>query len=476
MKKIYAALLIACFTQASAQNNQNIPCITTEVMQELKDADPQIQKNLNDLEFFTEKYIKEKHVKNADGTYQKVQGVVRVIPVVFHIIHEGGNENISIAQCQSQIDVLNADFRRLNADTTDTPGPFQAIGGDAEIEFRMAQLDPNGNCTDGVVRLFSTLTNNARNNVKSLSYWPSNKYLNVWVVKSIRGAQPPLQVAGFAQFPGGAAATDGIVICHQFLGTIGTSTGSGEGRTTTHEVGHWLNLIHIWGDDAGACSGSDFVSDTPNQANLNQSNCPTFPHTDACTPAGNGVLYSDYMDYTNGNCQNIFTVGQCARMNAALSSGTSQRNNLWSSTNLVATGTNGTPAVPCAPIPSVVFGVRNICAGGNLTFNEYVYNGIPTSRDWVFTGGNPATSTNASEVVTYNTPGTYNVTYTATNAVGSNTTTYAGIVNVLPTIGVKSVPYTDGFEGSFPGFDYDVINGEGNFTWEQTSLAAATGT
>jgi PKD repeat protein len=478
MKNTYA-LILCCliYMQTKAQvNNQHIPCITTEVMQEMQQADPNFQKNLDDLEFYTEKYVKDKYVKNTDGTFQKVQGVVRVIPVVFHIIHEGGNENISAAQCQSQIDVLNADFRRLNADTGNTPAPFQAIGGDAEIEFRMAQLDPNGNCTDGIVRLFSTLTNNARNNIKSLSYWPSNKYLNIWVVKSIRGAQPPLQVAGFAQFPGFAASTDGIVICNQFLGTIGTSTGNSVGRTTTHEVGHWLNLIHIWGDDAGACAGSDLVSDTPNQANLNQSNCPNFPHTDACTPTGNGVLYSNYMDYTNGNCQNIFTVGQCARMNAALSSGASQRNNLWSANNLIATGTNGTTPVLCAPIPSQILATRTICAGDNINFAEYVYNGIPTSRNWVFTGGNPATSTNASEIVTYSNPGTYDVSYTATNAAGSNTTIYAGLVNVLPTIGVKSVPYTDGFEGSFPGFDYEVINGEGNFSWEQTSLAAATGT
>ena len=479
MKKIITALTVASFWFAGLQAQDNkrsdiIPCITTEMTEELLKQNPQYKINQDELELFTEQYELQQK-SNSSGN--KNSSVVRIIPVVFQIIHAGGNENISVAQCQSQIDVLNADFRRLNGDTTNTPGPFKPLGADCQIEFRMAQLDPNGNCTDGIVRVFSPLTYNARNNVKALSYWPSNKYLNIWVVKTIENSSgSPGNVIGFAQFPAtGTAATDGIVVVNDWLGTIGTAL-NGSGRTATHEVGHWLNLRHIWGDDGGSCTGSDLVSDTPNQANMTFSTCPSFPLLDACTPSGNGILFQDYMDYTDPACQNIFTNGQSLRMNTTLSLATSGRNNLHSSSNLIATGTNGTVAVPCAVIPTLVYDTKYICAGGSVSFKEYTYNGIATSRLWTFPGGTPATSANANEIVTYNTPGTYDVQYSVSNAVGTNTITYTGFVVVSPAVASINAPYADGFEGVFPGADYQIYDAGNSYMWEQTTLAAATGT
>mgnify|MGYP003344678078 CR=1 FL=1 len=189
-------------------------------------------------------------------------------------------------------------------------------------------------------------TTNARDNVKALSYWPSNKYLNIWVVRSIENTNGGAGVViGFALFPGGAAATDGVVLRYDYTGEIGAAaTTAGAGRTATHEVGHWLNLHHIWGD---ATCGNDFVNDTPTQEMANMSICPTFPHVSNCTgSAPNGDMFTNYMDYTNGPCQNMFSIGQAARMNAALSSATSGRNNLWTTANLIATGTNGTTGAP----------------------------------------------------------------------------------------------------------------------------------
>lgn len=478
MKKRLLTLTISSFFIGSLlaqdlKETKIIPCLTTEVTEELMKQDPQFKVNQELLEQFTAQY---EWQRKTDASGNKVSSVVRVIPVVFHVIHEGGAENISVAQCQSQVDILNEDFRRMNADTNNTPVAFRPIAADCQIEFRMAQLDPNGNCTDGVVKLYSPLTNNARNNVKALSYWPSNEYLNIWVVKSIENSSgSPGNVIGFAQFPGtGSAATDGVVVVHDWLGNIGSAAG-GAGRTATHEVGHWLNLRHIWGDDGGSCSGSDFVSDTPNQADMTFSTCPAFPLLDACQTSGNGVLFQDYMDYTNPVCQNVFTIGQASRMNAALSSTVSGRNNLHTSANLIATGTNGTSAVPCAVIPSLVYDTKRICAGSTVTFNEYTYNGVATSRLWTFPGGTPATSTNASEVVTYNTPGTYDVLYSVTNAEGTNSITYTGFVIVSSPSAAINAPYSDGFEGVFPGTDYEIIDSDNSYMWEQTSLAAASG-
>jgi len=242
MKKlllVVCLLVVAIFAQAQEK------CLTEINFRKYAAENPTLLQNREQLERFTEQYLKD----NANKVKKRSSSTVAsyIIPVVVHVIHYGGTENISKEQIEDQIRILDEDFRRLNADTINTPTDFLPLAADADIEFRLAQLDPQGNCTDGIVRVYSNLTFNARDNVKALSYWPSNKYLNVWVVASIANSSgSPGDVIGFAQFPGGAAATDGVVIKHDFMGSIGTAASSGgAGRTTTHEVGHWLNLRHI---------------------------------------------------------------------------------------------------------------------------------------------------------------------------------------------------------------------------------------
>ncbi len=469
MKKlllIVCLLVVAIFAQAQEK------CLTEINFRKYAAENPTLLQNREQLERFTEQYLKD----NANKVKKRSSSTVAsyIIPVVVHVIHYGGTENISKEQIEDQIRILDEDFRRLNADTINTPTDFLPLAADSDIEFRLAQLDPQGNCTDGIVRVYSNLTFNARDNVKALSYWPSNKYLNMWIVASIANSSgSPGDVIGFAQFPGGAAATDGIVIKHDYMGSIGTASNTGNaGRTTTHEVGHWLNLRHIWGDDAGACTGSDNVPDTPNQANWTLSICPSFPLTDACTANSPGILYPDYMDYTNGDCQNVFTFGQASRMQAALNSALSGRNNLWSSSNLIATGTNGTPAVLCVPkadfIPRPVF----ICEGGSFTFKDGSYNGTVDSRVWTFPGGTPATDTSANPTVTYATAGVYDVTLDVTNTAGTSTKTLSGLVTVSAPTNTGNVPYSEGFEtGTFPFNDWYILNSNGGNTWALSSLA-----
>lgn len=250
-------------------------------------------------------------------------GVVR-IPVVVHVVWNTAAQNVSVAQIQSQIDVMNADYRQTNADAASVPAVFKSVAADTRIEFALAVRDPQCAATSGITRTFTNtvgFTRATRNDVKSAATggadpWPSDRYLNMWVVNFTD------DLLGFGTFPGEPAALDGIVIGASCFGTVGTATAPFNlGRTATHEVGHWLNLIHIWGDDqaspAGNCSGSDECADTPNQGVMNFGT-PTFPHT-SCGNGPNGDMFMNYMDYTDDAAMFMFTQDQAIRMNATLS-------------------------------------------------------------------------------------------------------------------------------------------------------------
>jgi Pregnancy-associated plasma protein-A len=244
---------------------------------------------------------------------------VTVIPVAVHVVHNPSSpeQNISEAQIRSQIDVLNRDFRKQNPDIASIPAAFQPLAADARIQFILATTDPNGNPTNGITRTPTTATGFVDDNrVKSASTggansWPSDRYLNIWVCRLNGG------LLGYAQFPGGPAATDGVVITHTGFGTTGTAAAPFNlGRTATHEIGHWLNLRHIWGDDGNGCNGSDFVDDTPNQSGSNTGR-PRFPRV-TCNNGPNGDMFMNYMDYTDDAGMFMFTVGQVVRMQAVL--------------------------------------------------------------------------------------------------------------------------------------------------------------
>jgi PKD repeat protein len=471
MKKVYPLFLIilVCLVSAvSLELNAQGWCITDEMyLQEVaENPDRALQREIYESQI-------QEIIKNNPDLGKG--GNARIIPVVFHVIHENGSENITRPQMLDQLRILNEDFRRLNPDTVNTPGPFKAVAADANIEFRIAQKDPSGNCTDGVVRVFSALTTNARNNVKALSYWPSNKYLNIWIVRTIENVNgTPGFVIGFAQFPGGSPLTDGVVLRADYTGSILTANNNHKGRTATHEVGHWLNLRHIWGDTN---CGDDQVADTPQHAGANQSNCPTFPKFSACPQNGpNGDMFSNYMDYTNGNCQNIVTQGQSARMNAALSSFVSGRDNLWSPSNLVSTGTDGTAPVLCSPVAAFTASTTDICEGTAVNFTDWSWRGAPDTWSWTFTGGTPSTSSAQHPSVVYNTPGKYDVTLTVTNAAGTNTQTKTVYVNVHHMWWTNKLPFSENFESGIfkdPGY-YTIIN-EGGNGWDRTNMASSTG-
>jgi hypothetical protein len=264
-------------------------------------------------------------IENRARTYalRKTQrvGVTR-IPVVVHVIFNTQAQNITQAQIDSQIAVLNQDFRMTNLDIGQVPTPFQGVTADARIEFFLATVDPAGAPTNGVERIQTTRSSfdQAGNPIKfaasgGADAWPADTYLNIWVAPALTDGDRAL--LGYAQFPGGPAATDGVVIIHDAFGTTGTAAAPFNfGRTATHEIGHWLNLFHIWGDDGTGCGGSDEVDDTPNQADENYG-CPNFPSV-SCNNGPNGDMFMNYMDYTDDACMFMFTPGQVTRMHATL--------------------------------------------------------------------------------------------------------------------------------------------------------------
>jgi hypothetical protein len=303
----------------------------------LQQQDPTIAQRLKDIENYTQAYI----AANPGETRTVV-----TIPVVVHVLYNTTAQNISDAQVQAQINQLNADFARTNSDAGNTPSVWQSIASNCEVQFCLAQRDPSGNATNGIIHKSTTKTSFTdagdpakHNSTGGDDAWPAASYLNLWSCNLGGG------LLGYAQFPGGPAATDGVVVLYSSMGSIaqpGTATPYNLGRTATHEVGHWLNLYHIWGDDGTSCSGSDNVTDTPNQSSENYG-CVSFPHTDGCS-SGNGVMFMNYMDYTDDGCMNMFTAGQKTRMQALFAAG-GTRVSLATSTGCTPpSATCGTPS------------------------------------------------------------------------------------------------------------------------------------
>jgi hypothetical protein len=238
------------------------------------------------------------------------------IPVVVHVVFKTAAENISLAQIRSQISVLNRDFQKKNTDVSKVPAPFKGLVANPNIKFVLARRDPQGKASNGVTRTKTERDSfGANDSVKAAATggadpWPTNRFLNIWVCNLGGG------LLGYAQFPGGPPETDGVVVTHRGFGTTGTAKPPFNlGRTTTHEVGHFLNLRHIWGDTED-CSGSDLVADTPNAAGPNFGT-PVFPHV-SCSNGPNGDMFMNYMDYVDDVAMFMFSTQQMARMHTAL--------------------------------------------------------------------------------------------------------------------------------------------------------------
>ncbi|HYG51761.1 MAG TPA: M43 family zinc metalloprotease [Flavobacteriales bacterium] len=411
-----------------------------------------------------------------------------IIPIVFHVVHLGGVENISDAQIHDAVKRLNEDFSMTNPDTGDVVAAFKPIMANVGFEFRLAQKDALGNCVNGITRTYSATTDVGDNSTtdavnKNLNgststaaiRYPRSMYLNIWVVRYAQGA------AGYTTKPAYAAWTpkyDGIYILHNYTGSIGTSSES-HAHVLSHEVGHWFNLSHCWGDSNNPgcdgtmmsppcngddnCTDDDAVSDTPNT--IGWTSCNLSGAT--CGSALDNV--QNFMEYSY--CCRMFTEGQKTRMIAAANSSTASRNNLWKATNLAATGTDGTNTLCEA---NFMADATVICAGDSVQFTDLTYNGA-TQWNWNF--GTAGTSTQQNPMVTFNTPGQYTVTLDAGNGTTTLNETKTQYITVLDPVGDWPFDY-EGFEGitSIPDTDWFIYNSDGQQKWEIQSGFGSSGT
>jgi Pregnancy-associated plasma protein-A len=313
-KKLWKILLLlGCFTGFYFQGLTQRDCGSITPSPEELRRNPQL-KALFDS-------ITAKYQSWSSGPVMERQTVLKVFPVVVHVLYNnnaGDVTNISDAQIFSQINVMNNDFQKLNSDWGSTPATWQSLVANCEIKFCLASKDANGNYTSGIVRKYTDSTNFVlkqtpkHNTTGGSDAWPTDRYINIWVAPSLNnGISNRL---GYATFPwDNAGADDGIVIRHNAFGNIGTAAMPYHlGRTGTHEMGHFFGLKHIWGDDQSdpnQCSGTDDIGDTPNQA-VASGGCPGFPTTDACSMSNPGIMFMNFMDYTDDACMYMFTNGQ----------------------------------------------------------------------------------------------------------------------------------------------------------------------
>lgn len=302
-----------------------------------------IQKIQQNPSFQQNRIVNEKRVADFIRQHGGKRSAIITIPVVFQVFHNGdplgSNENLSVAQLQAGLDQLNDDYGRTNSDASNTPVAFQSLAADTQIQFCLATEDPNGNSSSGVNRYnINSISNINQNACWDPDYvesrfvnpyiWDRDKYLNIFSLVRLddRGNSNQCltdELLGFAQIPGGPANADAAVHAYFTIGSIANPNPDGGvfglGRTITHEVGHWLNLDHVWGPGGCGSGNDDQVSDTPHQSDSN-SGCPSFPSSaTACGNTGsNGVMFMNYMDYVNDDCMNMFTQGQGDRMIAAI--------------------------------------------------------------------------------------------------------------------------------------------------------------
>lgn len=436
-------------------------CTTDELHHELFEQRPGIAKkifqNHLQLEAFTAAYVKSHKNQQKSITY--------TIPVVFHVIHINGDENISDGQIMDQMRIINEDYQKRNADTVNTIIDFKGIAADCQIEFKLAQIDPDGNCTKGITRHYDGRTLTGDHSVKEIVHWDPTMYLNIYVCDQAAG------LAGHALVPTAAdtiSAWDGIVISHNYVGDIGTGDPS-RSVVLTHEIGHYLNLQHTWGgnnvpgypylpvNNANNCIEDDGVTDTPNtigwsSCNLNHQSCGSLDNV------------QNFMEYAY--CPTMFTEGQKLRMHATLNSSIAGRNNLWSASNLAATGVDN--PVFCSSDFSQ--NQTLICAGGTIEFEDGSFNNV-SDWNWTFDGGSPSTSTNQHPSIVYSSPGTYEVKLVSGDGTNYDSITKSSWITVLENPGIAN-SIVEGFEANILPTQLIPIDAGGNANWEITDSAA----
>ena len=474
MRNLVVIFTVLFFNTWIYAQNEIMPCATHIMSKKEFEKNPEIfLRNKEKLDSITTLF----NQNTRKGWSQKI------IPVVFHIMHEGNpvgvDENISKEQIEDAIRLMNEDFNATNSDLSNVIDEFQNIIGNTNVTYKLARIDPNGNCTEGITRTYWEGTSSGNDDAKQVIFWDDTSYLNIWVVKSI---DPSIGAAAYTYVPstGGPSFRHGIIANHEYVGSIGTGSNSSYVRhTLSHECGHFFNLEHTWAEwaDVGLstnCNQDDFVADTPNcigsysTCNLASQSCGTLDNV------------QNIMDYSS--CTAMFTQGQVARMQASLNSSVGDRVDLWQEDNLWATGTHPNyQEEEC--LASVDFYIPNgsSCVNTDVQIFNNTYNdGENPVYYWTFPGGNPPNSYDENPIVNYSSPGNYNVSLSVSTDAGTSYETINNFIEIYDNNPILS-SINESFESiNFPNSenllsDWIIDEQDTENTWNRTELASSVG-
>ena len=494
MKKIIALYLVlihfnycSLFAQKSNLVLKQPQCATMDRLEANFKQDPSLKKKFeNQMQTFNKIADTRAAILKSLNNTSKELGTTAtyVIPIVFHIAL-ADQSLVTDAQIMAQIDVLNKTYAGTNADATGLPSYFKPIFGNSKIQFCLAQRTPDDEITNGIDRITTTKTSFSHNDdgVKySISggteIWNGDKYFNVWVCSLADN------LLGYATFPNdGKPYEQGVVIEYRSLpgGSLGNYNG---GKTLTHETGHYFNLFHIWGDDDGACTGTDYVDDTPNQGN-SSTGCYSGIKTDNCTTGGNGILYQDYMDYSFDKCLVLFTSLQDVRMEAAL---LNYRSSLTASdgcTPIILKPLDAQLKTILTPkqricssnfAPTVVLRNMGLQTLSSVIISTVIDNGTPINYNWNGTLTSLA-STNVTLTSLNFTQGNHNIKiYVSSPNAGADQNNKNDTLKTTVQYYDAIATIKEGFEANtFPPQAFDIVNPDKGITWKQTSGIAKTG-
>lgn len=428
-KYLFSAAAFSCLSFFSFSQEIE-PCSTGALTKMLWDENPEMEARYYEYEEQINALINQSIQRGGDDDDILPDDKVVTLPIVFHVLHEYGKENISEEQIYSQLRILNEDYRFVNTDQDEIVPAFQGIAGDAHIEFAMATIDPLGNPTNGIVRHFSNETN-IGDGFSKLSQWPRSRYINVWIVRTINSG-----AAGFSHYPtsveGDGRYQDGVVILNTYLGDTGTSSPY-TARALTHEIGHYLNLAHLWGstNDPGVACGDDGVDDTPITTGWN--NCNDV-YGATCNNEIDNI--QNYMEYAY--CQRMFTDGQIKRMRNALRLDVSNRVNLWQDENLAISIPEGMEYDPDADfyVDYVTNKDRLVAlVGDDVKFRNWTDKLSGNNNEtytWTFEDGSVATSNDVNPTVSFTSPGWKTVSLKVEDNGRENTVTKENFIWISP--------------------------------------------
>ncbi len=476
---ILLGFLVLSSTCMQAQQSRPDKCGTMPLLEAAFKKDPLLKARFEKQELELQQLIAERNNNPALRPEASL-----TVPVVFHIVLPNPSV-VTDAQVQAQLDTLNKDYAGLNGDSVKIPSYFKSLFGHAGIQFCLARRTPDNKPTTGIVRYTTTQSSFSTNDgVKHASTggadaWNTSNYLNVWLCPLSGG------LLGYSTFPNsGSASLQGVVIEYRSL-PGGAYTTYNQGKTMTHEIGHYFNLYHVWGDDNGACTGTDYVGDTPNQADATYG-AHTGVLTDACSTTSPGIMYQNYMDYSDDGSMEMFTLQQVTRMLAAASA---YRSSLFSSNGCTplalpnydaATEAINTPAARlCSSgfTPIVTIANKGAATLTSLSISTQLDENAAVTTSWsgsvaaldsfVFTLPAMSVSTGPHTLTIY------------TSRPNGNTDQQTGNDTLRMTVtwyDLFTPPITEGFEGlAYPPTGWDIVNEDGAITWEKTTAAASTG-